>query len=769
MINSSCLFPGVPRVESPVFGAEIERMELSAMERDIAIALNRDGFAVFDFPDTLLDERIGRIRNELAPHLNLEDGDPDSNKLLGPGRIQDAWQFSADVRAIAANTEVLYMLSRLYGRRAFPFQTLNFPAGTQQHLHTDAVHFSSIPPRFMCGVWLAMEDVAADAGPLCYVPGSHKWPLLDNSMIGRRGMGEELESAQVPYHEAWCALMGEHNIPISHFLARKGQALIWCANLLHGGSVQNNPALTRWSQVTHYYFDDCIYYTPAHSDEYLGRLALRKLVSIADGTAKPNLYLGEEILAPPSTRQVRPAQPISEVGPSHLASMAAQITKIVRMGCSVMLKELRRWLRQKLAPVGYVDAMAGSRVAGWAMGRGPLTVEAWLGTQCIARSQPEIHRPDVAHAYQGRPRASTSGFAFDLPAGALPSDALAELRIIARPTRAWLPSKTIGSFHLAGDGLEDRLGNAADSAIRGPFPKPVIDAIAAVWPEDCTDLDAVTGQHRFVTRLGQIMATPGLNAIPAFCDYARYLTVTLAHCRFVERHFPAMNRNAEAGASDFSCKPNSIRELFAIIHQLYVLDSWGIPGDFAEFGCFKGYSSAMLSFACAQLGRKMHIFDSFEGLPEAPGSGYEAGQYAGAIGEVRNHITRFGAVDSVTFHKGFFADTFRNWRSPPLMCLWMDVDLEVSARDLMVAIEALDPRATLFSHECTAGIFQDGRIVASPSPDNPIPPLLARHEELGRPLTGQYIAGYTGAFWPREGGTSVIDTEVLLELLRNLA
>ncbi len=295
MVDQACPFPGIPLVESPVFTAEIERMDLSAGERDIAVALNRDGYAVFDFPDPDIAERIDRIRADLAPQLGVDDSNPESNKQGGLGRIQDAWQTHADVKAIAANAEVLSLLSRLYGRQAFPFQTLNFPVGTQQHFHTDAVHFSSIPPKFMCGVWLAMEDISADAGPLCYVPGSHKWPVLDNCMIGRRGAGNPEPSAQAPFHEAWYALMAEHQTPMDHFHARKGQALIWSANLLHGGSHQNNPQLTRWSQVTHYFFDDCTYYTPAYSDEYLGRLALRNLVSIADGNSKPNLYFGEEI------------------------------------------------------------------------------------------------------------------------------------------------------------------------------------------------------------------------------------------------------------------------------------------------------------------------------------------------------------------------------------------------------------------------------------------------------------------------------------------
>lgn len=305
MTDPDCPFPGIPKIESPVFGAELERMALAPAERELAIALNRDGYAVFDFPDADIDERFARIRADLAPQLGIDDNDPDSNKLAGLGRIQDAWMANADVQAIAANGEVLDLLSRLYGRPAFPFQTLNFPAGTQQQLHTDAVHFSSIPQRFMCGVWVAMEDITADAGPLCYLPGSHKWPVLDNALIGRRGVGATFDSAQDPYHPAWDALIAEHQPKPEHFLARKGQALIWSANLLHGGSPQTNPKLTRWSQVTHYYFDDCIYYTPALSDEYLGRLALRNLVSIADGSPKPNMYLGEQILSAPR----KPANP----------------------------------------------------------------------------------------------------------------------------------------------------------------------------------------------------------------------------------------------------------------------------------------------------------------------------------------------------------------------------------------------------------------------------------------------------------------------------
>ena len=38
-------------------------------------------------------------------------------------------------------------------------------------------------------------------------------------------------------------------------ILNKGQAIIWHANLLHGGAPQTNKAKSRNSQVTHYYFE----------------------------------------------------------------------------------------------------------------------------------------------------------------------------------------------------------------------------------------------------------------------------------------------------------------------------------------------------------------------------------------------------------------------------------------------------------------------------------------------------------------------------------
>jgi hypothetical protein len=292
---SERLLPGVPIVESLLFAASVDDLGLTNQERDVACQLNENGFAVLDFPDDDLDARIDRIRADLAPRYDF-DLWREAQWARGSGlRIQDAWAFNDDVRAIAANAAVIELLTKIYGRRAFPFQTLNFPVGTQQHFHSDSIHFSSVPERFMCGVWLAMEDVHPDAGPLVYYPGSHRWPVLTNDMVGRRIGGLRGGLAQEPYEPAWEAMVEAMGVQPQSFLPRKGQALIWAANLLHGGGRHADPARTRWSQVTHYYFEGCAYYTPAFSDPLLGNLDLRAIQDIGSGRAMPNLYVGEPI------------------------------------------------------------------------------------------------------------------------------------------------------------------------------------------------------------------------------------------------------------------------------------------------------------------------------------------------------------------------------------------------------------------------------------------------------------------------------------------
>jgi hypothetical protein len=286
------LAPGVPLIESPFFDRFADEMFPEAELSRVAGQLNRDGYAIIDFPEPDFDRVADEIVAALSPRFDWAGWRAHAWPAGIGMREQDSWTTDANVKRIACNAALMRMLARLYGRRMWPFQTLSFPVGTQQHYHSDSVHFSTIPERFMCGVWVALEDVTEDAGPLVYYPGTHKWPVLYNETIGHRVAGQDEHASQTLYEPFWRELVAESGIEPHYFTPRKGQALIWSANLLHGGAKQTNGDRSRWSQVTHYYGDDCLYLTPMLSDVATGNTYFRSVVDISTGATVENRYIG---------------------------------------------------------------------------------------------------------------------------------------------------------------------------------------------------------------------------------------------------------------------------------------------------------------------------------------------------------------------------------------------------------------------------------------------------------------------------------------------
>jgi hypothetical protein len=262
-----------PWVESPWLEHDIVERKLSPETAAIARQYHTDGFAVI--PGLVDQDLIVRILDDLIEPLH------------GLSRVQDAWKFSPAVRELAVMPEVLDVLRDLYGRRPVPFQTLNFEYGTQQRAHSDTVHFSSLPRRYMCGVWVALEDVDAGNGPLFYYPGSQRLP---DPFFQRFGLDAGIGS-YAAYEEAQEALLDAHGLEPIEFHAKMGDALIWSANIVHGGTPITEEGRTRWSQVTHYFFDGCVYVTPLHSDPEVGEWFVRAdLEDISTGQLATQSY-----------------------------------------------------------------------------------------------------------------------------------------------------------------------------------------------------------------------------------------------------------------------------------------------------------------------------------------------------------------------------------------------------------------------------------------------------------------------------------------------
>ena len=243
----------IPWIETADLDAHLDRTGADAETRAFAHALRDHGFAVVD---------LGPAARALCDRA-AEDVEPMLTRP-GIGRVQDAWRRSAAVHTLALDPTIERLLQAAYGRRPFPFQTLNFREGSEQAVHADSFHFHSDPPGFMCGVWIALEDVAADAGPVVYYPGSHRLPVLTPEAVGAPP-GASHQAVEGLYSDAVRRVIADRKLPPVRAVIRKGQAFVWAANLLHGGDPIGRAGATRRSQVVHFYFEDCFYFTPRTS------------------------------------------------------------------------------------------------------------------------------------------------------------------------------------------------------------------------------------------------------------------------------------------------------------------------------------------------------------------------------------------------------------------------------------------------------------------------------------------------------------------------
>lgn len=282
----------VPRFESPFFERELEAAGLDGETSERVRSFAERGYLVLD----LDPQRFSGLADEIVAGLAAE------HQEVG-NRVQDAWKFISAVRELATDETVLRTLRALYGRRPVPFQTLNFERGTEQETHSDLVHFSSFPQRFMAGVWVALEDVRPESGPLHYYPGSHRLPVYEPHDIGLRGSSSSNRDEQYRVYEAFVReLLEQSGLPRERVALKRGQALIWASNLMHGGDAISDPQSTRRSQVTHYYFEGCRYYTPLYSDPPLGRYRWRRVIDVGTGREQPHIYQGSRAKIPLATR-----------------------------------------------------------------------------------------------------------------------------------------------------------------------------------------------------------------------------------------------------------------------------------------------------------------------------------------------------------------------------------------------------------------------------------------------------------------------------------
>lgn len=214
----------------------------------------RDGYIRLDgYFDTAFVEKINSdISNALS------EGKIDFN-YTGK-KILFAYEKVAVLKEIINHGEIRTILQELCGNDVIPFQSINFQYGSEQAAHSDSVHMATYPTGGLIAIWVALDDIEPENGPLFYYPGSHKLPYASNADMGNATGWMLSPNPNKNYEEYQESIIAKNNLKPEILSAKKGDVFIWHANLLHGGMPHTNKDKTRRSMVVHYFMKDRICY-----------------------------------------------------------------------------------------------------------------------------------------------------------------------------------------------------------------------------------------------------------------------------------------------------------------------------------------------------------------------------------------------------------------------------------------------------------------------------------------------------------------------------
>ena len=199
--------------------------------------------------DAAIDSRARMMTYWSSGHRHMEPARRD--KLMeAECKVIDVHASLAPVQSAIFAPGLTRFLELVMRSPLMAFQTLYFERGSEQPAHQDTAFVQVKPPLEFMASWIALEDIHEGCGELMYYPGSHRLP--DQLFGKRQTKALPAGDAAVPTYSqdlaARCESAG-HRLQL--FRPRRGDALLWAADLAHGGAPRTN-ALTRRSLVTHY-------------------------------------------------------------------------------------------------------------------------------------------------------------------------------------------------------------------------------------------------------------------------------------------------------------------------------------------------------------------------------------------------------------------------------------------------------------------------------------------------------------------------------------
>lgn len=122
-------------------------------------------------------------------------------------------------------------------------------------------------------------------------------------------------------------------------------------------------------------------------------------------------------------------------------------------------------------------------------------------------------------------------------------------------------------------------------------------------------------------------------------------------------------------------------------------DCLAVPGDFVELGCYKGDTSLLLAEILKNTGKKLYIYDSFEGLPEkraedesAVGENFKGGELYVTKREVKERFLRANLPVPV-IKKAWFNELKDEDLPERIAFAFLDGDFYESIKDSLKLVE----------------------------------------------------------------------------------
>ncbi len=129
------------------------------------------------------------------------------------------------------------------------------------------------------------------------------------------------------------------------------------------------------------------------------------------------------------------------------------------------------------------------------------------------------------------------------------------------------------------------------------------------------------------------------------------------------------------------CRPSEMYAVYSLASAQRSLE-----GDYAEVGVYKGATARLI---CEAKGDKtLHLFDTFQGLPQLSGEDvrFTQGMFASRMEQVQSRLDGF---NKVFFYKGLFPATAESVKNRKFAFVHLDVDIYQSTKD---ALEFFYPR-----------------------------------------------------------------------------